>query len=106
MAAAQAIRAGAAYIELFTKDSRMVKGLRSASQQLQAFGASVQAMGFQMVAAGGAVIAPLLAAVQHFATAGGQVNKASERTGVEVETLRDFPRFRQDECQHGLVFLA
>lgn len=89
MAAGQAIRAGAAYIELFTKDSRMVKGLRSASQKLQAFGASVQTMGFQLVAAGGAVIAPLLAAVQHFATAGDQVNKASDRTGVAVEALSE-----------------
>ncbi|MCO6454813.1 MAG: phage tail tape measure protein [Pirellulaceae bacterium] len=89
MAAGQAIRAGAAYIELFTKDSRMVKGLRSASQKLEAFGASVQGMGLQLVAAGGAVIAPLLAAVQHFATAGDQVNKASDRTGVAVEALSE-----------------
>jgi len=89
MAAGQAIRAGAAYIELFTKDSKLVKGLSSASKKLEAFGASVQAMGFQLVAAGGAVIAPLLAAVQHFATAGDQVNKASDRTGVAVEALSE-----------------
>src|SRR5690606_5551309 len=42
-----------------------------------------------LVAAGGAVIAPLLAAVQHFATAGDQVNKASDRTGVAVEALSE-----------------
>jgi hypothetical protein len=89
MAAGQAIRAGAAYIELFTKDSRLVKGLSSASKQLQAFGASVQTMGLNLVAAGGAVIAPLLAAVQQFAAMGDQVNKASGRTGVAVETLSE-----------------
>lgn len=89
MAAGQAIRAGAAYIELFTKDSKLVKGLSSASKKLQAFGASVQGMGLKLVAAGGAVIAPLLAAVQQFATMGDQINKASGRTGVAVETLSE-----------------
>jgi hypothetical protein len=89
MAAAQAIRAGAAYIELFTKDSKLVKGLSSASKKLEAFGASVQTMGFQLMAAGGAVIAPLLAAVNHFVEAGGKLDDISQRTGVSVEALSE-----------------
>ncbi len=89
MATAQSIRAGAAYIELSTRDGKLVKGLRAASQRLQAFGASVQAMGLKLVAAGASVIAPLLAAVQQFATVGDQLNKASDRTGVAVETLSE-----------------
>ena len=45
MPSAQGIRAGAAYIELYTKDSRLVKGLAAASARLKAFGAAVQSAG-------------------------------------------------------------
>ena len=48
MPSAQAIRAGAAYVELYTKDSRLVRGLARASKRLQAFGASVRAMGLKV----------------------------------------------------------
>ena len=69
MVNAQGIRAGAAYIELYTKDSRLVKGLAAASARLKAFGASVQSLGFKTMAAGTAMLTPFLSAVKHFATA-------------------------------------
>ena len=87
MVNAQEIRAGAAYIELYTKDSRLVKGLAAASARLKAFGASVQSLGFKTVAAGTAMLTPFLAAARHFATAGDQLNTMSQRTGVSVEVL-------------------
>ena len=89
MPAAQAIRAGAAYIELFVKDNQLTKGLDAASQKLQAFGAAVTEIGMNMVLVGAAIIAPLVASVQHFAEAGDKLNKMSERTGVAVETLSE-----------------
>jgi hypothetical protein len=89
MAGAQAIRAGAAYIELTTRDSKLIKGLRRASQRLQAFGASVRAMGLKLVAAGGAIVAPLVGMVRHFADVGDKLNKMSIRTGVSAEALSE-----------------
>jgi hypothetical protein len=89
MVNAQGIRAGAAYIELYTKDSRLVKGLAAASARLKAFGASVQSLGFKTMAAGTAMLTPFLSAARHFATAGDQLNKMSQRTGVSVEVLSE-----------------
>src|SRR5262245_48785308 len=89
MPSSQAIRAGAAYIELYTKDSRLVRGLASASKRLKAFGAGVQSLGLKTVALGGAMLTPFIAAVKHFADAGDQLNKMSQRTGVSVESLSE-----------------
>ena len=52
-----AIRAGRAYVELFTKDGRLVKGLKRASARLKAFGASVTMMGAKLTALGAAAAA-------------------------------------------------
>jgi hypothetical protein len=89
MATGQSIRAGAAYIELSTRDSKLIKGLRRASQRLKAFGASVRAMGLKFVALGGAVLAPLIGMVRHFADVGDKLNKMSIRTGVSAEALSE-----------------
>ena len=86
---AQGIRAGAAYIELYTKDSRLVKGLAAASARFKTFGAAVQSAGFKTVAAGTALLTPFLSAVKHFASAGDALNKMSQRTGVSVEVLSE-----------------
>ena len=43
MANARNIRAGAAYIELFVNDSKLVRGLQSASKKLKAFGEAITA---------------------------------------------------------------
>ncbi len=87
MAAGQAIRAGAAYIELTTRDSKLVKGLSNASRKLQAFGASVGAMGLKLTAAGGAIVAPLLGMAKQFADVGANLDDMSQRTGVSVQAL-------------------
>ena len=47
-----ALRAGRAYVELFAKDGRLVKGLKRASARLQAFGASVAMMGAKLMKLG------------------------------------------------------
>src|SRR5690349_21507090 len=104
MPTSNAIRAGAAYIELYTRDSRLVKGLASASKRLQAFGASVRAMGLQVVAAGTALITPLLASLKHFADAGDVLNKMSQRTGVSVEALSELG-YAADQSGSDLTIL-
>jgi len=89
MPSAQAIRAGAAYVELYTKDSRLVRGLARASKRLQAFGASVRAMGLKVAAAGAAMLAPLLGAAKLFASTGDQLDKMRARTGFSAEALSE-----------------
>lgn len=89
MPSAQAIRAGAAYVELYTKDSRLVRGLARASKRLQAFGASVRAMGLKVAAAGTAMLAPLLGAAKLFASTGDQLDKMRARTGFSAEALSE-----------------
>ena len=41
MANARGIRAGAAYVELFVNDSKLVRGLTQASKKLKAFGDAI-----------------------------------------------------------------
>jgi len=89
MPSAQAIRAGAAYVELYTKDSRLVRGLARASKRLQAFGASVRAMGLKAAAAGTAMLAPMLGAAKVFASTGDQLDKMRARTGFSAEALSE-----------------
>lgn len=89
MAAGQAIRAGAAYIELTTRDSKLVKGLQSASQKLKAFGASVRETGMKMFAGGAAAITPLLAATQQFAARGERLQRVASRIGTSTEALSE-----------------
>src|SRR5690606_21361546 len=82
MAAGQAIRAGAAYIELATRDSKLVRGLQSASQKLKAFSASVGAMGRKFTATGWDI------AIQ-VAAMGASLSDMSQRTGVSVQALSE-----------------
>ncbi len=89
MATGQAIRAGAAYIELSTRDSKLVKGLSNASKKLKAFGASLGAMGLKLTAAGGAIVAPLVGMAKQFADVGADLDDMSQRTGVSVQALSE-----------------
>lgn len=66
---AGAIRAGRAFVELFADDSKLKKGLLSASNRLDAFGKKAGDIGLKLGAAGAAMSAPLLMAVQDAAKA-------------------------------------
>lgn len=87
MANTRGIRAGAAYVELFLNDSKLVRGLNKASKKLKAFGDTITGWGKKMAAAGAAITAPLVASGQSFASMGDQMLKMTQRTGVSVETL-------------------
>jgi TP901 family phage tail tape measure protein len=84
-----AVRAGRAFVELFLDKDPLVRGLKSAGAELQKFGASLTAVGTRMMAAGGAILAPLLGAAKTFASTGDQLDKMSARTGVAVESLSE-----------------
>lgn len=87
MADSGGIRAGRAFVELTTKDSELQKGLRSAQKKVAEFGKAIQTVGKDMAVLGGAVVAPIIAAVTKFAAAGDLLDKASKRTGASVEAL-------------------
>jgi hypothetical protein len=89
MAQSGGIRAGAAFIELYANDVRLVKGLQGASRRLKAFGAGLEAVGLRMMALGAGIVAPLLASAKGYADMGDQLDKMSKRTGFSVETLSE-----------------
>jgi len=89
MASSSNIKAGAAYIELSTKDSRLVKGLNDAAKRLDAFGKSLQGIGTKMAMLGAGVVTPLAGAAKVFADMGSDMVDMSQRTGVSVEALSE-----------------
>lgn len=84
-----AIRAGRAFVELFADDSKLVRALKRAKTQIRDFGKEIKNIGVKMLALGGAITAPLLAATKVFTSAGDQLDKMSLRTGVSVEALSE-----------------
>jgi len=82
-----AIRAGRAFVELFTDNKKLVAGLRAAQQRLRAFGLGAIRAGGALIGVGAAVAAPLIGAVKNFAAVGDELNKMSARTGVSTAAL-------------------
>ena len=89
IASASAIRAGAAYVELFLKDKLLVKGLNAAAAKLKAFGKSVTALGKKLTTLGLALAVPFFTTPKIFANMGSDLLNMSERTGVAVEALSE-----------------
>lgn len=89
MPSAQGIRAGLAYVELYTNNNPLVQGLNAASAKLKAFGQSISGLGLKLAAAGAGIVTPILAAVKDFADFGDSLNKMAARTGVSVEALSE-----------------
>lgn len=87
--AASDIRAGGAYVELYTKDSRLNKGLLAAQKRLKSWGKSVAVLGGVVSAAGTSILSPLLASVKAAETMGSALNDMSGRTGVSIEALSE-----------------
>lgn len=84
-----AIEAGRAYVELFTKDAKLIQGLRSAQRRLDSWGASATAAGAKLAGLGAAMAAPFLGAAKLFADSGSALLEMSQRTGASVESLSE-----------------
>ncbi|MBE3133287.1 MAG: hypothetical protein IMZ55_07420 [Acidobacteria bacterium] len=83
-----AIRAGKAFVEIYTKDS-MKSGLDKAAARLKKFGASVTAAGRALTKIGGAALTGLVGMGKLFASTGDNLQEMSQRTGVSVEALQE-----------------
>ncbi len=81
------VRGGGVFVELFTKDSRFIKGLRNASKKLKNFGASIAKAGAGVALAGAAMLAPFAAALRTFQRYGDELDKMAARTGLSVAAL-------------------
>ena len=86
---AQGIRAGRAYVELGTNDSRLSAGLKAAQDKLKSFGTNVSIAGGAMVGAGAAVLGPMIGATAVFAASGDELSKMADKTGASVESLSE-----------------
>lgn len=84
---AGAIRAGAAYVELFLRDNRLTKGLNAAKAKLMAFGATIRGVGMQMTGLAAVALAPLALMSKAAIEAGSQLADMAGRTGASVEGL-------------------
>jgi hypothetical protein len=98
--ASNAIRAGAAFVELFADDSKLVRGLKSASDKikkwadstrksLQVFGKTLMDYSLKGLAFVSAVGAAELAASKSFADEGNKLEKMAYRTGMATDALSE-----------------
>lgn len=87
MSSSTAIRAGRAFVELFTEDGKFQAGLARAQARLKSFASSAGAMGASLAAAGGVITAPFAAAAGVFQQTGDALHKMAQRTGASVEAL-------------------
>ena len=82
------IRAGGAFVELFSKDGGLRSGLAKAKAMVQNFGASMMKIGAAGIAAGAAILGPLAAAVNKAVDYTSAIQDAADRTGIAAEELQ------------------
>ena len=88
------IKAGAAYVELYTQDNRLVRGLTGARKKLMAFSASVTTIGRKMLAASLVMATPFAAGVKVFAD--------FEEQMANVSTMLDEPEKHLERLTRGV----
>ncbi|XZE56645.1 phage tail tape measure protein [Planctomycetaceae bacterium SH139] len=93
-----AVKAGAAYVELTTRNGKLQKGLRSAQRQLQDFGNSARLIGGQLLGLGSTAAAPMAASAAVFATFDDAIRAVR---AVTQASSRDFERLRDRAKELG-----
>ncbi len=93
---AGAIRAGKAFVEIFTKDSALRKGLASARKQLDSFSAFSRKMGMGLAASGIALMAPVVAALPIYASFADQMSAVRAVTQASTEDFADLNQVAKD----------
>lgn len=83
------IRAGGAFVEMFVKDGTVQKTLASVRRQLTTFGQSIRSIGLGAIGLGGAVGAPMIAAVASFAESGAAIDDMANKTGIGADALQE-----------------
>ncbi|MBL4699312.1 MAG: phage tail tape measure protein [Phycisphaerales bacterium] len=92
MASARGIRAGAAYIELYANDNKLVRGLNRAQKRLKAFGSSVQRIGARLTGIGTGLAAGFAISTRVFAGFDDRMRQVRAVTGAteaQFQSLRE-----------------
>src|ERR1700677_840584 len=82
-----AVRAGGAFVELFSDDSKLARGLKAAGGKLKSWGKDVSSIGRGIFEAGAVVKTAFAGAPAMFAEVGAELAHMSERTGIGVSSL-------------------
>ncbi len=85
MASTRQVRAGAAYVELTTRDAQLVRGLQHAAKRLKSFAASAQAVGMKLVTAGSLAAVPFALSAKAFASFEQQMARVKALTGANAD---------------------
>jgi TP901 family phage tail tape measure protein len=85
MASTRQVRAGAAYVELTTRDNKLVRGLQRAAKRLKTFAASAKAAGMKMLTSGGLASVPFALSAKAFASFEQQMARVQALTGATGE---------------------
>lgn len=86
------VKAGAAYVEISTRNAQLLKGLQQAQKQLQSFGQSTQLLGTRLMSMGTAAALPMAGSMAVFASfddAIREVRAVTQATEVDFERLRN-----------------
>lgn len=87
MAGASDVRAGRAYIELGTEESKLVAGLKRAMAKVRSWGEEATALGSRISLFGVGGIAGLTAIARGFSEAGVQAAKLRAQTGLSADAV-------------------
>ena len=88
------IKAGAAFVEVYVNNSRLVRGLKAAQRRLKGFSVSVTAIGKKMMAASGLMSMPFVV--------GTKVFSDFEQQMANVSTMLDEPAKHMDRFKSGI----
>jgi hypothetical protein len=89
MASAGEIRAGRAFVELALRDNKFTQALQAISQKLANFSQSLLRISAQVGAVGLGLAGAFGKALSSFSSAGDELNRLSERTGLSVKLLSE-----------------
>lgn len=84
---AAGVRAGRAYVEIGTDNSKLDSGLKAAERRLAAFGDLLGRGGLKLVGAGGAALTAVGLVAHEFIERGDKIKKASDRMGMSAEDV-------------------
>src|SRR5581483_10203928 len=87
---ASAIRAGAAYVELFAKSEALDKDLRSIESRFKAWAASIQAVGVRLAGMGTVLASPFVYAVKAASDANETASKFGQVFGAQTQQAEGF----------------
>lgn len=85
-----AIRAGRAFVELFTFDSKLVQGLQLAEARVRKFAGIMARAGAAVAASAATVSAPLTAALKGALDQGDEIGQLAKNLGTTTEKLTAF----------------